>query len=515
MDPELGTQTRKGRTYALLASAILLAAAVRLYLFWQYHCISSDGLGYINAAQGFLAGRIAEGLTSFYPPAYPVLIASLYPLVDDWEAAGQLGSILAGVLVLLPLYVLCRRIYGEDLALIACFLAASAPFLARYSVHVRSESLFIFFTTLALVLFHRGIERALWDRFFYGGLIAGVAYLVRPEAIGFLAIIPAMLGIRCWVKKDRGVLWVLAACLLLLAGFFLLALPYIHYLSLETGQWGTLSRKAGPTLGVSLKESGLLDAEGEENLRSLTFIGIITNYPLTYMKKVAMDLVLSGATYLEALHYSYVPFVLTGLFALVRQRFWERKDFLLLVFVVFYVVGFALIYVNLRYAVQLVPASLGWTAGGLLWCWNSFKQSLSPWTFRMTMTVGGTVFIIAALAKTLSPIAPEKAHIREAGRYLGSLKGSSDLKLLVFDDRIAFYAGAKPVFLADMQEQSVIKYLKEGGIDYLATEVKPWQERYPTIARDPRLHGLILEKEFRAPGKGRLLIFKVKQKEKS
>ena len=103
----------------------------------------------------------------------------------------------------MPIFVLFQRIYGNNVAVVAAFLAAMSPFLARYSAHVRTEIPYLFLSTCALQLFHSGIKHRLWSRFFYGGLLAGLAYLTRPRGVGFLMVIPLALAIECWVRRDR------------------------------------------------------------------------------------------------------------------------------------------------------------------------------------------------------------------------------------------------------------------------------------------------------------------------
>jgi len=377
---------------------------------------------------------------------------------------------------------------------------------------VRTESPFFFLSTAALLLFYQGIERKLRSRFFYGGLLAGFAYLIRPEAIGFLIIVPVILGVRSWVKRDFDPLSFLRACFLTALGFSLFALPYVSYLSLATGHWGAVSRKAGVTFGISLRESGLLDGEGLKSLadlESLTLFEFIRRHPFLYARKLAIDIPSSVVVYFEAVYFSYVPFLLVGLFHVFREKFWERKDFLLTGFVLFYLLGFALIFVRRRYLVQLVPISLGWTAVGVLWCWVSSKGLLSSRSFKALAVFVSLIFIASTVPMTLKPISPEKAHVRAAGKYL-KLKESKNLKLLVFDDRIAFYAEATPILLQGLKEPGgLLEHLRERKADYLATDARVWQERYPTIAQNPERYGLSLEKEFRGSGKDRLIIFRL------
>jgi len=492
--------------------AVGLAAAIRLYLLWQYYCISSDGIHYIEAARNFYFGDIKGGLGSVYPPAYPSLIALVYPMIGDWELSGQVISILCGVLLLFPLYALCQELYGERVALLACFLAAISPYLARYAIQVRTESPFFLLSIFALLLFYQGVAQGRSSRFFYGGLVAGFAYLVRPEAIGFLVIVPVTLFLTWWFKRERHLMWFGKVYLLLFLAFSIFALPYVFYLSSVSGQWGSVSRKVGVTFQIALTESGLLKNEGNEtvaDLESLTFLQFVTRHPVIYAKKVLLDLLPSIGVYFEALYYSYVPFLLIGLFLILREKFWLRKDFLLLWFFVFYLVGLALIFVRRRYSIQLVPVSLPWTALGLLWCWTSLQRTVSLKTFRIIAAMVVVMFLAGTLPKTLKPISPDKAYVRDAGRYLKKLRGQEDLNVFVFDDRITFYGGAKAILLSDLDEAKLVEQIRRREASYLATELKPWQEHFPRIALDPAGHGLVIDKEFRGLTKDRLIIFKL------
>lgn len=157
-------------------------------------------------------------------------------------------------------------------------------------------------------------------RFFYGGLVVGFAYLVRPEAVGLLVVIPGFLVFRRIVQKERSWTVISKCSALLLTGFLLFALPYIVYLSIDTGQWGALSRKAGVTLAINLEKSRVLDADGDggsAEAEASDFFQLIRRYPLQYAMNVLTDLPLAAGAFFEALHFSYVPFLLIGSYASV------------------------------------------------------------------------------------------------------------------------------------------------------------------------------------------------------
>ena len=520
MDAELATATRAGiNSLASVAAGkrfLLLAlptcAAVRLYLLSQYYCISSDGLRYIEAARDFFAGNISAGLGSVYPPGYPLMVAAAFAVVRDWELAGQLLSLIFGVGLLVPLFFLLRDTFDERVAGIGCLLASLSPFLARYAAHVRTESAYLFFATLALFLLARGVEQNRPGRFFTGGLVAGFAYLVRPEAVGLLVVIPGFLVFRRIVQEERSWAAIGKFSALLATGFLLFALPYIVYLSIDTGQWGALSRKAGGTLAINLENAGVLDTgeNGESPAaRSRDFFDLIRKHPFQYAMKVVTDLPLAVGAFFEILHFSYVPFLLIGLFFAFRGQFWRRREFLLLSFVLFYLIGLTMILVRRRYSLQLVPVSLGWCAIGGLWVWEYCKASFSDRASRIAMGSIAAFFLAATLPKTLSPISAEKGYIREAGRYLGTLNQDGKLKVAVLDDRISFYAGTKTLALNGLDESALGDYLREHRPDFLAAETKSWQRYFPNAAQRPEDLGLSFDTEFVGTRNDRLLVFKV------
>ena len=496
----------------LFLFALLAAAVVRLLDLARYYCINSDGVVYLRAAEDFFRGDIKSGLASVYPPGYPLLIAVVYPLVGEWELTGQLVSLLYGILLLLPLYGLFRRVFDERAALLAAFLAAISPYLVLYSVHVRTESLYLFLSTTAIYLFLSAIDEQRLMRFFLGGLVAGYAFLVRPEAIGFFALVPVMLLARWIFWKDFRFGSLARSSLAFGMGFVVFALPFIVYLSIDTGHFGALSRKAGITLAINLKESGMLDAddrpEAQDAIDSLEFTEYVRHHPLQYVEKAATDLLPAVGVYFEALYYSYVPFLLVGLFLMFRDRLGDKQETLLLGFAAFYVFAFALIYVKRRYALQAVPISLAWVACGMWWLWDWLQRRYAPRKARIIALCVALMFLGGTLPKTLKSVSEEKAYVRDAGRYLKTLNRNGELKVAVVDERITFYADAKTVSLIDVEPAQLAAKLREAAPAYLAVEAKALQKFFPDLVAEPEHYGLKLEKVFTGTRKDRLLLYK-------
>jgi len=204
---------------------------------------------YLQAARHFREGDWLQGLASFYPPLFPLMASLVYPVVGDWELAGQLWPFILGVLVLFPLFGLLRRVYGIRVAQVALFFYALSPYLARLSLEVRTEIPYVFFSVSALYLLQRGLDGGKAREFVLSGIISALAYLTRPEGVGLMVVGCFFLLYRGWML---GRLRKYALCAAVLAlGFVLFSAPYIAYLRWDTGSWA-ISRK------TSLVFSGLV-----------------------------------------------------------------------------------------------------------------------------------------------------------------------------------------------------------------------------------------------------------------
>lgn len=504
MDPE-GPRGERAERSALVGKeieyfywigALILTIGIRLYLFRNYYTINNDGVLYIEVARRFWEGRWLDGLSSFYPPVFPLMIALAYPLVGDWELAGQFWPLILGVLVSFPLFALLRRIYGLRAAQIALFFYAVSPYLARFSLHVRSEMPYIFFLILALYFLQRGIDGESPLSLLFMGVSSALAYLVRSEGFGLLIVGIFFLLYRGRVR--RSLQKPLFQIVSLSVGFALLALPYILYLRHDTGRW-LISRKAGFIVALGLAEHNLSTEQiGMEKSDQVGVVDLISSHPLGYAKKVFIDLFRSLGVYFEALHYSFLPFLFLGWFYFFRGRFREKEDFLFLVTILFYLATFSLLYVNRRYAAPLVPLSLGWVAGG--YC--AMEQYLTGRFGRRGALLTGIVlvlFLIGTLPKTLQAIGKEKLYLREAGAYLKGKAGRPTV--ITTNARVAFYAEGQNVILVE-QMKEIPALLGATERAYVALDESVWKRVKGLLLKE---EGWIVDKEF-SDGPGEALV---------
>jgi 4-amino-4-deoxy-L-arabinose transferase-like glycosyltransferase len=429
------------------AGALVATLAVRLCLFFAEYSIHGDGIRYIDAARDFYEGRWAEGLGSFYPPFFPLLIAVGYPITGGWELAGRLWPFVLGVLMLLPLWAILKRLYGVHIAGIGLLIYGVSPYLARFAVDVRTEVPYTFFFLTAMYFFLKAIASAGRAAFFFGGASAALAYLQRPEGIGLVMVGCAYLALRPWGGGSARMVW--QGLALLLIGFFLFAAPYILYLRWDSGGW-TISRKTANVLAIGMttydKEIDSVRREASDKTDALN---LVTSRPLIFIKKVVIDGFRTWDAYATALHFSALPFLLLGWIVWFRGRFWEKDDFFLLAVIAFYFAVFSIFFPSRRFTTPLVPISLGWVGLGFMSLDGYFRSRLSPSRAVVAMGFVVVLFVAATLPKTLKGIG-DKPSGRAAAAYLEA-KPNRPL-ILTNRPQIAFYTPDSRVVQARAEE---------------------------------------------------------------
>lgn len=477
---------------------MVLTVGVRFYLWRHYYTINNDGVFYIEAARHFWDGQWRDGLASFYPPLFPLMIASAYPLVGDWELAGQFWPLMLGVLILLPLFGLLQRIYGQRVAYVALLFYGMSPYLARLSLEVRTELPYTFLLVTFLYFLQRGLNGDKWRCLFFPGMASALAYLSRPEGIGLMVAGVIYLFYREWGAGSSKKSLLKAGALTL--GFLLLAAPYVLYLRWDTGNW-LISRKAAFIVSLGLaRYDPDADQVGVKESSEVSIVRLIASRPLSYAGKVFIDAFRSLGFYFEALHYSYLPFLFMGWISYFRGRFWVKGDFLLIAVIAFYLGGFALLYVTRRYGIPLVPMSLGWVGAGFL----AMKKYADDRWGRKGMLVTGLVLILFAvgtLPKTLQAIGADKFYLRQAGTYLREKPDGPTI--VTTNGRVAFYADGKNRILLKKSSE-LAGLLDTLGGDYLALDKKAYLESESSL----RQHGWLLDKEFSGGDRESLFILR-------
>ena len=206
-------------------AATIAAIALRLVFIFRFPSVTTDSFIYGDIAKNWLqhgvyglssAGEVVP--TYIRLPGYPAFLAAIFAIfgIDHYRAA-LIVQMFVDLGTCFLIANLARRVVAENASKAAFLLAALCPFLANYAAAALTESLEIFFTTLALNFAVAGLESA--DAGTVGpwmgcGFATAAAMLLRPDGGILLVALELFLAwqiIQMRRKKTQAVYFLRAA----------------------------------------------------------------------------------------------------------------------------------------------------------------------------------------------------------------------------------------------------------------------------------------------------------------
>ena len=473
-----------------------LAFAIRIYLSLTNFCISGDGVAYLTMARQFASGDAIAALSSVFSPLYPLLIVAMHIVVPDWEIAGNLVSALLGTAAVVSIYVMTREAFARsDIALGAAALSAIHPAMAAFSASVRTEAGYIFLITSGVALMLRGLRTRQLVSVAASGVLYGLAYLYRIEAIGLPAVaIAAIIG-RGFARHRNEFKRMLAAAAILTIAFLLVASPYLLYLRASTGRW-TVGREFTAAMMYGMGDA----ADDSQEWRRRGYSSHISPFtpvfaePKLYLQKVGNSLVTSSYNFVQALDPLLTLFLVAGLWWRGRALLKNFAELFFAGLVLFYFCGFSLSYTGTRFMIHLVPFTLGWVAFGV----ESVSATAARWLGAAGWRLSGATIPFAValtlLPRTLWPIGYDMRGIRYAGEAIARHE-TKERDVVAVDGRAAWYAHARFIALPEsrptdfcgwVRSHANAGYVVLNDRDELRYRVSPATACLRVIGRYPR-----------------------------
>ena len=375
---------------------LVVACLVRWLVAWRTDVPGRDGVTYLWMAEHAARGEIGALFATVFPPVYPALVALVVCALPglDIVIAGQLVSCAMAALAIVPLFLLCDRLFSRPAAHVAALVYGLGLWFARHPAECMSEGPFFLFAGLVAL----GLARERW--LFCSGLLAGLAYATRPE------------GAALWLCA---VLWLLAkrnlrgALLFAAGGVLTAALVPLGYWALGSG-W-TLTPKAAFNWDVG--------AGGAEGSR------------LAFYLRNAVDLV--GAAF-EGLGFLTVPLIALGLWVARPRGLTDARLVLLAPFVMQCAVV-PLLRANERFVLGYGFLMLGFAGAGCAVLLARLPRS------------GCVAVLLAVVGRDLVCLPQAWQRERRIERDLGSwlrTQLATGEKLATEMPRLEFFAGQKP-----------------------------------------------------------------------
>jgi 4-amino-4-deoxy-L-arabinose transferase-like glycosyltransferase len=477
-------------------------------------------------------------------PLYPWLAGLLYLVTHDLQLSSEILYMALGSLLVVPMYAIGLEVYDRRVGLAAAALTAVFPALSAAVLHWGSLTepaymLCVYAGLWAGLLMLRpafprdregsgaGPRADPWWAYPLAGLAFGLAYLTRPEAIGYWVIVAGFVVLlrvfrRLWSWRTLGL------GLLYALAFGVAFGPYAYYTRQHTGSW-MVSEKVGVAYltGIGLahgdtaafdKATWGLDSTGLETFffssesYNVSMLGLIRADPRTF----ATVLYLNASRFVRVLidwtlfPYVMLPLVVLGLFA----RGWDRERTLkeaYLVASMLPVASFVLFFIQARYLVAVIPVLILWMAGGLVefsdWLIGTVVELRSPparagagegrpyWhlprRWRGVLEVGpvaivavGLLLIQPRVVSLVTDTGSVRWEHRTVGEYLRA-RLSRDTVLMSRYPAIAFHADTRWIPTPNASWPEILNYARHKGVRYWAIDERELRYR-------PQLKDLVM-----------------------
>jgi 4-amino-4-deoxy-L-arabinose transferase-like glycosyltransferase len=457
---------------------------VHCFIFANDIIPGSDQMQEIMLGRKFASGDLYGVLDTYWAPLYPILIGIASFFIDSPIVPAILVSLLASSLTVPLTYIFVLQSYGPREAVVAGMIALFFPHFINSVVGVGSENVFVALMLGVLVVSWNALLTGSIVRYLAAGLLLGLAYLTRPEAIGYsLYFVFVFIAVDLWRRRPflKGSLPRAAVFLL---GFILLAAPYLMYLRGETGRWTVSGKAEINTLAAQIEDG----AAGMEH-------GPTTQQAKEFAKYFLLNLIEVQKMFPVLFPLLLWPFIGLGLFTGAWERPRVERELFLISFCLVTIVGYAAAVVQLRYFYVLLPVLMGWAACGIVGFAGWFRDTafrsiaekpdpLKPGhlavltTFLIFIYVLPLNFYMRSVDRRWETSGYEE---RDAGLWL---KQHSVGEPFVFSAsrRPVFYAEGKQLAPKTVDMAQIRNETKQEGVQYIVTSER-------SLKRNPFLAG--------------------------
>ncbi len=472
--------------------------------------ISHDAAAYyLPNARALIDGGLDnwEAMTIAVPPLFPTLVAIVHSFVGDIEGSALCISVVSGAAMVFPVLGFARFVFpGRPMIhRFAIVVAFAHPFSVRYSGDAKADALYALLFNLALWCGLTLMRRPDALRGATFGFLVGLAYLVRPEALGLAILLTVAVIVLGWRKRQDNVVLREYAVRVFLAGVIavLFLLPSLGwnawFVHEKIGIW-TISPKAGVLqdydkgLGDTMNS---LNAEKtmtihEERLsvqssyQSFSPLSVLLENPGKTLRAYAGNL----GEYLRV----FPPAVgsLTSALLLVGLWFFSRKGrrgslTSILTLFAFYGFSFMIFYVSRRFWLALVPILLPYCAAG------GVVVALHLYRWRRVHAR----WVLLAMVVLLVPEGMNRS-LRSGNRWFSSPekelgqkmredalgRGDDDLRIVSVKARATFYARGTNLTFPSNPISDIAIYMKNRDADFLVIDLERERKRRPKFVEE-------------------------------
>lgn len=157
----------------------------------------------------------ADAPQSYYSYTMSLFLAGIYGLFGYQPLAARLIMAILSTLIVLMIYIISKRLFNQQVALLSAGIAAVYAYLIFYGVTLVTETPFILALLISIYVSYKIIERPHWMLWVVLGVTLGITVLLRMAVVFF---IPALfLWIYLGIPDKRKLLPIILTILIIIA----------------------------------------------------------------------------------------------------------------------------------------------------------------------------------------------------------------------------------------------------------------------------------------------------------
>ena len=431
-----------------------------------------------------------------FPPLYPLMIAALSLVTGNGELAARAINVAFGAALVIPMFKIAERAYGQRAAIAVAALVVFHPLLIAASASTYSEGPYLTLMMFAMLYLTRWVDSRRPTAAMAAGALMGLAYLIRPEAFLIAGICVAVGLVLGTFVSERRATWI--GALAIAGAFVVIAAPNVAFLSFSTGHFrieakGTLAYQWGQrinqgmsyfesanAIGPDLSDQGVFMRSNLDVINSTKFSAReYVEFAMTAAKRNVVPVV---TTITKSGTLGFPVLILLIALGLFRSA-WGRDRALIEVLMVAIASMFVVVLLSvqalwLRYFIPVAGVLPFWAGKGAeeLRLWG--RDTLANLTGRSGVaSVGGEALkwlsILAVLLISLRAVPGEgqfKESLnwerRDAGRWLAQQEPRPKW---VMDSglQVAYYAGADLTYIPYAEPSLALSYIAKRRPDYI------------------------------------------------
>lgn len=480
---------------------------LRVFAWSQTIVLFNDGPVYLALSEAIASGHFSEALAHPYHPLYPMSIALVSALGFENETAAVAVSVFGGLLSIGGLFLFLDRAFDRETAWMGAWILALHPWAIDFSSDVMSDSLYagFYLTSLACLACFFATWRS--SAACVCGLFIGLAYGVRPEGIGLLAVAGLVFLGALWDRRgsidsslpDR---WTLAKALLFISlTACCVALPYVATVSQQAGEFTVSAKKSITALARGEGDPAAALGEGTWSRAqpadakiwlpqsSVPVSGTGTSPPSRDLAGVFDAVWRVTRTSLSAFRHELALFAVMGCLVAARKRIGTETKWPARIIWASLVLNSGLLvllvwgagYVSRRHALAASIPAIGFAAIGWRLFFQRFQSMVSARRrsagrgrlagveSRMPLIALIVLLVVCWGGRDLRVRRQDRMAVREAAEWLAaSHPGSGPVAAQKL--RTAYYANAAYVPLASGLDGPLRKQIENGGAAWIVID---------------------------------------------